>query len=187
MEAQAKDFVVENVINIRPKEEWLRDILECILEALFFVKSSGNTVPTEKSFHDEFTYPKIANDPGVDEFIKKVLDNNLKYVRDDVGVKHDTLKVLVKFKNLSAYERWSFTFRIQAKNDKGVPTDDRCVAKSLKQALAFISEKFLHEDYEPLPECATPKIGHSIRYDVEVTQENFPQPKSLFSKLSFFN
>lgn len=155
-------------IEIRHKEPWFKDILTCLLESLFFVKSSGDTIVEEKDFHGKFTYPKIRNDPAVDEKIKSILVNELSTDKN-FGIKNDTLSFYIEFSNGSNYERWRFNFKMK----KEITEDG--ATESLKKALTYISETVLGHEYCPPAELQEPKIGHSIKYNVKIEQTNFRQ------------
>ena len=176
-----KDFGVPT-INIRKQEPWFKDILTCLLESIFFIKSSGDTVVEEKVFKDLFTYPKVKNDAELDEQIKGYLSGKLSFEEGKIGNgTDDNFYFTVKFANRSGnYERWKFSFKVKT----NVSEDD--VKGSLKDSLDYISKCVLEEGYVPLEELDEPTLGHSIKYDVEVEENNFPKKSTLFPS-SFTN
>lgn len=163
-------YYAVRTITIRPKEPWLQDILRCLLETLFFIKSSGNNMVEEKSFQNSFTYPKIKNDPDLERAIEGYLDGVLRFDSDSIGQKKDTFSFTVRFSNGSNYEAWECIF----KPKKDLSEDD--VKDSLKGVLADISEIVLGNDYIHLDEHAGME-GRSVKYEIGIEQKGFPVKK----------
>lgn len=157
-------------IAIRFKEPWFRDILRCLLETLFFIKSSENIMIEEKSFQNSFTYPKIKNDPDLERAIEGYLDGVLRFDNDFIGQKKDMFSFTVRFSNGSNYEAWECIFKVK----KDLSEDD--VKDSLKGVLADISEIVLGNDYIHLDEHAGME-GRSVKYEIGIEQKGFPVKK----------
>lgn len=173
------DFGIE--CTIRSKEPLFKDILTCLLESLFFLKSSGGAEIGEKLFYDSFTYPIINNDPKLDEYINSIITSKeLSFETDKIGDKNDTLILFVKFSNSTFFERWNIVFKV--KNN----VSEKNVTDSIKKALDKISSEILSSNYKSLNELGDFKVGMSLKYYVDVDQKNFPQ-NSLSTFSSFFN